>query len=180
MNGPLKFLTARKILPLLDFLAKFKRVLACSCSPNFCVARKLAKQIFYFCSCSQKNSSARHARECSQRPFVTPQNDGEISRNLPRSMTYRERLLRKGRSHSNPWTIWACFSSVAGATVKARYAPPNPRGLHGIHYFPHRDLQLCGPRSLPPSQKSNRPTVRPWESLSFHKCTIDFSLFSFQ
>ena len=29
----------------------------------------LAKQIFYFCSCSQKNR--RHARECSQRPFVT-------------------------------------------------------------------------------------------------------------
>ena len=28
MNGPLKFLTARKILPLLDLLAKFKRVLA--------------------------------------------------------------------------------------------------------------------------------------------------------
>ena len=54
MNGPLKFLTARKILPLLDLLAKFKRVLACSCSPNFCVARQLAKQIFYFCSCSQK------------------------------------------------------------------------------------------------------------------------------
>ena len=40
MNGPLKFLTARKILPLLDLLAKFKRVLACSCSSNFCVARK--------------------------------------------------------------------------------------------------------------------------------------------
>ena len=54
MNGPLKFLTARKILPLLDLLAKFKRVLACLCSPNFCVARKLAKQIFYFCSCLQK------------------------------------------------------------------------------------------------------------------------------
>ena len=32
----------------------------------------LAKQIFYFCSCSQKNRSARHAGECSQRPFVTP------------------------------------------------------------------------------------------------------------
>ena len=47
MNGPLKFLTARKILPLLDLLAKFKRVLACSCSPNFCVARKLAKQFFF-------------------------------------------------------------------------------------------------------------------------------------
>ena len=54
MNGPLKFLTARKILPLLDLLAKFKRVLSCLCSPNFCVARELAKQIFYFCSCSQK------------------------------------------------------------------------------------------------------------------------------
>ena len=74
MNGPLKFLTARKILPLLDLLAKFKRMLARSCSLNFCVARKLAKQIFYFCSCSQKNRSARHARECSQRPFVTPGN----------------------------------------------------------------------------------------------------------
>ena len=72
MNGPLKFLTVRKILPLLDLLAKCKRVLACSCSPNFYVARKLAKQIFYFCSCSQKNLSAWHARECSQRPFVTP------------------------------------------------------------------------------------------------------------
>ena len=72
MNGPLKFLTARKILSLLDLLAKFKRVLACSCSPNFCLARKHAKQFFYFCSCSQKNRSARHARECSQRPFVNP------------------------------------------------------------------------------------------------------------
>ena len=72
MNGPLKVLTARKILPLLDLLAKFKRVLACWCSPNYCVARNLAKKIFYFCSCSQKNRSGRHARECSQRPFVTP------------------------------------------------------------------------------------------------------------
>ena len=36
VNGPLKFLTARKILPLLDLLAKFKRVLACSCSQNVC------------------------------------------------------------------------------------------------------------------------------------------------
>ena len=42
MNGPLKLLTARKILPLLDLLAKFKRVLACSCSPIFAVARILA------------------------------------------------------------------------------------------------------------------------------------------
>ena len=48
INGPLKFLTARKILPLLDLLAKFKRVLACSCSPNFCVARKFAKQFCLF------------------------------------------------------------------------------------------------------------------------------------
>ena len=72
MNGPLKFLTARKILPLLDLLAKFKRVLACLCSPNFSVACKIAKQIFFFFSSSQKNRSARHAREGLQRPFVTP------------------------------------------------------------------------------------------------------------
>ena len=68
----IKSFNCSQILPLLDLLAKFKRVLPCSCSPNFCVARKLAKQIFHFCSCSQKNRSARHARECSQRPFVTP------------------------------------------------------------------------------------------------------------
>ena len=84
MNGPLKFLIARKILPLLDLLAKFERVLACSCSPNFCVARKLAKQFFYLCSCSQKNRSARHARECSQGPFVTPR----------RISTARDRLTK--------------------------------------------------------------------------------------
>ena len=85
MNGPLKFLTVRKILPLLDLLAKFKRVLVCSCSPNFCVAWKLSKQIFHFCLCSQKNRSTRHARECSQRPFVTP----KIS--LPQGQSYTER-----------------------------------------------------------------------------------------
>ena len=32
----------------------------------------LAKQTFYFYSWSQKNRSPRHARECSQGPFVTP------------------------------------------------------------------------------------------------------------
>ena len=35
MNGPLKFLTARKSLLLLDLLAKFKQVFACPCSPSF-------------------------------------------------------------------------------------------------------------------------------------------------
>ena len=35
MNGALKFLTACKILPLLDLLAKFKGVLACLCSQSF-------------------------------------------------------------------------------------------------------------------------------------------------
>ena len=69
MNGPLKFLTARNILPLLDLLAKFKRVLTWSCSPNFCIARKLAKQIFYLFSCSQKNRSAQHARKDHSSPL---------------------------------------------------------------------------------------------------------------
>ena len=52
-----------------------KNLHECSLAPVpqiFGVARKLAKQIFYFWSCSQKNRSARHARDCSQRPFVTP------------------------------------------------------------------------------------------------------------
>ena len=47
-NGPLKFLTARKILPLLDLLAKFKQVLACSCSPNFCSCSQARKANFLF------------------------------------------------------------------------------------------------------------------------------------
>ena len=46
MNGSLKFITARKILPLLDLLAKFKRVLLeCSLAraPKiFAAARMLA------------------------------------------------------------------------------------------------------------------------------------------
>ena len=48
MNGPLKFLTGRKILPLLDLLAKFKRVLACKCSPNFCSCSQARKAKFLF------------------------------------------------------------------------------------------------------------------------------------
>ena len=48
MNGPLKFLTARKILHLLDLLAKFKRLLACSCSPNFCSCSQARKANFLF------------------------------------------------------------------------------------------------------------------------------------
>ena len=39
---------ARKILPLLDLLAKFKRVLACSCSPNFCSCSQARKANFLF------------------------------------------------------------------------------------------------------------------------------------
>ena len=72
MNGPLKFLTARKILPLLDLLAKLKRVLARSCSPNFCSCLQARKANFLFLLVFAKNRSVRRARECSQRPFVTP------------------------------------------------------------------------------------------------------------
>ena len=44
----------------------FRRIIIPQKSPTVVV------QIFYFCWCLQKNRSARHARECSQRPFVTP------------------------------------------------------------------------------------------------------------
>ena len=40
-NGSLKLSSTRKIWPLLDWLAKFKRVLACSYSHNFAIARML-------------------------------------------------------------------------------------------------------------------------------------------
>ena len=46
MNGPLKFLTARKILPLLDLLAKFKQVLACSCSQIFALLASSQSKFF--------------------------------------------------------------------------------------------------------------------------------------
>ena len=72
MNGPLKFLTARKILPLLDLLAKFKRLLACSCSQIFALLASSHNKFFNSARARQKNRSARHSRECSQRPFVTP------------------------------------------------------------------------------------------------------------
>ena len=42
MNGPLKFLTARKILPLLDLLAKFKRVSLARAPKIFAAARMVA------------------------------------------------------------------------------------------------------------------------------------------
>ena len=106
MNGPLKFLTARKILPLLDLLAKFKRVLACSCSPNFCVARKLAKQFFYFCSCSQKIAvlgMLTNARKDHSSPPITLQtstNTGtsrysQLSHKLPPLVHYKEVAYRR-------------------------------------------------------------------------------------
>ena len=54
MNGPLKFLTARKILPLLDLLAKFKRVLACACSPNFVRCSQARKTNFFISARARK------------------------------------------------------------------------------------------------------------------------------
>ena len=85
-------------------------MLACSCSPNFCVARKLARQIFYFCSCSQKNRSARHARECSQRPFVTPNSTWHTAPKISIcvfspiyvNMEQRSGSLKVGNSSENP------------------------------------------------------------------------------
>ena len=71
MNGPLKFLTARKILPLFDFLAKFKRMLACSCSPNF--LRCSQSKFFISAPARKKNRSARHARKDHSSPLLEEQ-----------------------------------------------------------------------------------------------------------
>ena len=53
MNGPLKFLTASKILPLLDLLAKSKRVLVC-----------LVPKLICSCSHSHARFLVSIAREC--------------------------------------------------------------------------------------------------------------------
>ena len=66
----IKIFNCSQNFTLLDLLAKFKRVFACSCSWSCSQGRKAT--FFYFWSCSQKNRSARHAGECSQRPLVTP------------------------------------------------------------------------------------------------------------
>ena len=83
-NGPLKFLTARKILPL---LAKFRRVLA---PQIFALLASSHSKFFISARARKKNRSARHARECSQRPFVTlnvgkrsPSIYGQVSRPPP-------------------------------------------------------------------------------------------------
>ena len=71
MNGPLKFLTARKILPLLDLLAKFKRLLACLWYPNFCVGRKLAKQFFFYSARARKKIAVlANARKDHSSPLL--------------------------------------------------------------------------------------------------------------
>ena len=80
MNGPLKFLTDRKILPLLDLLAKFKRVLACSRSPNFC-------------SCAQSRFLVSTARNFVNPSLVAREGDTRASFFL--APTSSKRLLRR-------------------------------------------------------------------------------------
>ena len=137
MNGPLKFLTARKILPLLDLLAKFQRVIACSCSPNFCVALKLAKQIFLFLLVLPKNRIARHARECSQRPFVTPQITANVSQ-IPH-LHYFTQICVKAKTD-----IALDLLSVA-MTVNATFAQDLHLGakIIGSHGFKGHLLMVC-------------------------------------
>ena len=80
MNGPLNFLADRKILPLLDLLAKFKRVLACSRSPNFC-------------SCAQSRFLVSIARN-----FVNPSlgaREGDTRAPFFLAPTSSKRLLRR-------------------------------------------------------------------------------------
>ena len=75
MNVPLKFLTARKILPFLDLLAKFKRMLARS--PQIFALLASSQSKFFISAPARKKIAVlgmlANARKCSQRPFVTPQ-----------------------------------------------------------------------------------------------------------
>ena len=60
MNGPLKFLTARKILPLLDLFAKFKPSARLLVLPKFLRCSKARKANFLFLLVLAKKS------QCSQ------------------------------------------------------------------------------------------------------------------
>ena len=62
MNGPLKYLTARKIYEC--SLARAPQIFALLVSSQ--------SKFFISARAHKKNRSARHARKCSQRPFITP------------------------------------------------------------------------------------------------------------
>ena len=64
MNGPLKFLTARKILPLLD----------CSCSPNFCSCSHAR----FLVSIERKSKTNLHGFLCGFCGCVTLSNAFEL------------------------------------------------------------------------------------------------------
>ena len=82
----------------------------------------LAKQIFYLCSCSQKNRSARHARQCSQRPFVTP------------SLEVRR---------SGLWAPDTPYSIGNSSRVILRIGIKLPRALRGCFVEVSHDLTPC-------------------------------------
>ena len=72
MNGPLKFLTARKIY-LCSICSQNLNECSLARAPQiFVLLASSQSNFFYFCLCSQKNHSAPYACKCSQRPFVTP------------------------------------------------------------------------------------------------------------
>ena len=89
MNGPLKFLTAREILRLLDLLAKFKRVLACSCS-QFLRCSQARKAIFYFCSCSQKKSQCSACSRMFAKTIRHPYKSANYPIHFERTQTRRK------------------------------------------------------------------------------------------
>ena len=75
MNGPLKFLTARKILPLLDLLAKFKRVLACSCSPIFALLAS-SQSNFFISARARKKIAVLDMLATARKDHSSPLEDG--------------------------------------------------------------------------------------------------------
>ena len=94
MDGPLKFLTARKILPLLDLLAKFKQVLACSCSPNFALL-EARKANFLFLLVLAKKSQCSACSRMLAKTIRHPYCDNGPT--LPFYGRYKARFLCKRR-----------------------------------------------------------------------------------
>ena len=102
----------------------------------------LAKQIFYLCSCSQKNRSARHARECSQRPSVTPTRHGRTQKaTFSDKDEYTVSLVHLNDISSQSCEKWLIRGSSGGTSI----SHTNPWS----QYYPEQIYQQnCPQRSL--------------------------------
>ena len=100
------------------------------------------KANFHLCSCSQKNRSARHARECSQRPSVTPTRHGRTQKaTFSDKDEYTVSLVHLNDISSQSCEKWLIRGSSGGTSI----SHTNPWS----QYYPEQIYQQnCPQRSL--------------------------------